>query len=259
MVCSIQDKVAIPKVWILLDSQSTVDVFSNPRLLHNIHDVKRILVLYCNAGKAGDLKGYGTVWFHSGGIANTLSISNVQKKCKVMYNSTLNEGFLVCKGDCITWVYRPSKKVLFFSNVKDDAGHVFVNTVVKNKSKYTIGEYSDAVHVHSLQDIIGRPSTTDFIKYVENNMISNCPLQKATFYMLKTYLGQMLDHSKAKQLATTIIYLPTGMLEQHGNVTIEMDIMYINKVPYFVMTLHGIHFGTVELLKTRNWPLLPHQ
>jgi len=44
--------VAIPNGWMLLDSQSTVDVFSNPDLLTNIHDVKRKLVLFCNAGKA---------------------------------------------------------------------------------------------------------------------------------------------------------------------------------------------------------------
>jgi hypothetical protein len=30
VICSTQDKPGIPKNWILLDSQSTVDVFSNP-------------------------------------------------------------------------------------------------------------------------------------------------------------------------------------------------------------------------------------
>jgi len=129
--------------------------------------------LYCTAtlGRqllpSGDLKGYGTVWVHPGGIANTLSYSNVQKKCKVMYDSTQNEGFLVHKAYGTTWVFRPSKNGLFFYDSKDDAGHDFVNTVVKNKSKYTIKEYSDAVCACSLQDIIGRPSTMDFIKYVE--------------------------------------------------------------------------------------------
>jgi len=33
LLCSMQVKLAIPKIWILLDSQSTVDVFSNPKLL----------------------------------------------------------------------------------------------------------------------------------------------------------------------------------------------------------------------------------
>ena len=42
VTCSIQDKAAIPKTWILLDSQSTVDVFSNPRLLTNVRDTKGV-------------------------------------------------------------------------------------------------------------------------------------------------------------------------------------------------------------------------
>ena len=67
ILCLIQDKVTIPKSWILLDSQSIVDVFSNPKFLTNIKESKHVLTLYCNAGKVsvthkGDLRGYGTVW-----------------------------------------------------------------------------------------------------------------------------------------------------------------------------------------------------
>ena len=80
--CSTQDKTAIPRCWILLDSQSIVDIFSNKKLLTNIHDAKNVLTLHCNAGKAivtqkGDLKGYGTIWYHPTGIVNVLSLYNV--------------------------------------------------------------------------------------------------------------------------------------------------------------------------------------
>ena len=51
VLCSMQDKPAIPKSWILLDTQSRVDVFSNPKLLDNICDAKRVLTLNCNPGK----------------------------------------------------------------------------------------------------------------------------------------------------------------------------------------------------------------
>jgi len=137
-------------MWILLDSQSPVDVFLNPKLLTNIHDVRINLTLYCNVVKAiitkkGDLKVYGTVWFYSEGIANILSLSNVQKKHRVTYDSTLGEGFLVFKADGTAWSFRPSKKGLFFSDVKSETAHMFINTVDNNKTKYTIKEYSDAV------------------------------------------------------------------------------------------------------------------
>jgi len=38
VVCNLQENAGIPKSWILLDSQSKVDVFCNARLLNNVRD-----------------------------------------------------------------------------------------------------------------------------------------------------------------------------------------------------------------------------
>ena len=61
-----QSKGYINKDWVLLDSQSTIDLFCNASLLTNIRVVNDHLNIFCNAGSAstnmvGDLKGYGTV------------------------------------------------------------------------------------------------------------------------------------------------------------------------------------------------------
>jgi len=81
-MCSNQDKVAIPKIWILIDSQSTVNVFFRSRLVAIITNSQCILTLYCNAGTVSvtqkvDLKGYGFVWYYPCGIENILSLYNV--------------------------------------------------------------------------------------------------------------------------------------------------------------------------------------
>ena len=42
-------------------------------------------------------------------------------------------------------VFMPSKKVLFFSDVKSDTAHVMINTVDRIKNKYSVKEYSDPI------------------------------------------------------------------------------------------------------------------
>jgi len=61
VACNMNEKVGIPDSWILLDSQSTVDVFMNKKLLKNIHDVKKTLSLHCNAGVT-TVDKLGTCW-----------------------------------------------------------------------------------------------------------------------------------------------------------------------------------------------------
>ena len=53
----------------------------------------------------------------------------------------------------------------------NDVGAIMVTTVDSNKSKYSDRQYSSAKRARRLQDTIGRPSTDDFIKYIEGNMI----------------------------------------------------------------------------------------
>ena len=51
---------------------------------------------------------------------------------------------------------------------------VLVTTVEDKTNKYTVREYSNAKNARELQNIRGRPSTQDLIKYVDKNLIPNC-------------------------------------------------------------------------------------
>ncbi|GKY91458.1 hypothetical protein MPSEU_000118100 [Mayamaea pseudoterrestris] len=67
-----KSKVNISKKAVLLDNQSTVDLFCNAKMLTNIRPVPTWMVIKCNAGTVrtnmmGDLEGYGPVWWYQRG------------------------------------------------------------------------------------------------------------------------------------------------------------------------------------------------
>ena len=107
---------------VLLDNQSDMNFFPNIRLLKNIRKSDRALAIVSTGGRTttnlrGDLLGYGTVWFHPGGIANILSLSMVTEKYRVSYDSTGKNEFLVYlpKGDIGS--FTQCKRGLFYSEM----------------------------------------------------------------------------------------------------------------------------------------------
>ena len=134
----------LPPEWILLDNQSTVDVFTNRRLLKNIRRSNKNMFIHCTAGVAktnliGDLPGYGTVWYHPNGIANILSLPKVKEKYRVTFDSDINNQFVVHRTDGTQRIFQQSPRGLYFLDTSltpqpTSGGHgtVLVATVADN-------------------------------------------------------------------------------------------------------------------------------
>ena len=68
--------------FLLIDSESSVDIFNDANLLTKIHQVKKPLKWHCNAGHVQVTKrwfGKIEVWYHPKGIANILSLKTLKK------------------------------------------------------------------------------------------------------------------------------------------------------------------------------------
>jgi len=83
----------------------------------------------------------------------------------------------------------------------------------------------------------------DYVKYVENNLIPNCPITKEDIVHAEDILGPNLGTLKGKTtrktpervILNTLDNLLNGLHKEHGDVTLAIDIMYINEIP-FMMT-----------------------
>ena len=79
--------------------------------------------------------------------------------------------------------------------------------------------------------------------------------RRETYWEPKTCSGQTSDPWRAKcktpskVVLNSLDDLPEKMLEENGNITLVLYIMYINKINFIVTTSRAIHFGTVEMIK----------
>ena len=55
--------------------------------------------------------------------------------------------------------------------------------------------------------------------------------------------------TKQKHLEINIQNIPQEIMEKHGYVTLAIDLMFINKIPFVMTTSCNIHFGTAKPVK----------
>ena len=270
VTCQIGLDGRVPKSWILLDNQSTVDVFYNADLLTNIRTGAGSMTIHCNAGAAttdlvGELSGYGTVWYHPDGIANILSLARVKEQgYRVTYDSDGGNRFMIHKSDGSVRTFEESTRGLYYLDVAGqdpsyeqdpNQGMTLVNTVAANRANYTNRAYDRAVLARKIQKTIGRPSTAEYIQIVEKNLLPNCPITREDIVAAEKIFGPDVGILKGKtvrrgteHVEIAEVTIPSEVMSEHRDVVIGADIMYINKIPFFVTMSRNLKFSTAELM-----------
>ncbi len=73
-----------------------------------------------------------------------------------------------------------------------------MNTVDANRSNYTLRDYGQAEIACRLQNMIGRPSTKDFVKIVQSDLLPNCPITTIDIMAAEDIFGPNVGLLKGK-------------------------------------------------------------
>ena len=159
---------------ILLNNQSTMDLFCNKRLASfiwtvanhmTVHGNDRSLTTNCMA----HVNNYGNVWFNDQAITNVLSLKLVQEKFNVTYDGQNNHSvFTVHKpdGKQVHFVMHPNG--LHYHNTRE-WNLMLVSTVKQNEEGYTPCQVASAKAAQELQATVGYPSTHNLKAILNSN------------------------------------------------------------------------------------------
>jgi hypothetical protein len=200
-----------------------------------------------------------------GGIANILSMVNMIAKYRVTYGS--HEGkhpnqFCVHKADGGIRKFQQSRRGLYYLDTATTENHTVlaITTVEANKSRYTERDYSRAQLARKIQTLVGRPELTAFIRYLNGNSIPNCPIQRQDAINAHAIFGRDVASLKGKitrrqlqgVLAAVANNLPKQLMENYRDITLRIDIMFVNRIPFFLSISKNIRFITAEVLDNRK-------
>jgi hypothetical protein len=213
-----------------------------------------------------DVPGYyRPVWFNPGGIANKLSMVNMIAKYRVTYDSrgTKNANqFCVHKEDGSLRIFQQSRRGLYDLDTAKTENHTVlaVTTVEANKSKYTNRDYSRALLARKIQVLVGRPELKDFLRYIGSHSLPSCPIYRQDAINAHAILGRDVGSLKGKitrqqlqaVLGAVANNLPQEIMENYRNVILCIDIMFVNRIPFFLTISKKLHFITAEVLDNRK-------
>jgi hypothetical protein len=175
--------------FLLLDSRSMVNLFSNPNLANNIHQATTPINVHCNKGTMPTtaVADFGTneVYLNPDGIANVLSLFTLGQKHHITYDSNNRGGvFKVYTLEGLL-EFTPTKNGLYALDLKTNPqaahllvtstqptkGHLHVNTVCANYKEFTKKLIQRANNVHRLTQMVALPSNRALQSMVRLNLL----------------------------------------------------------------------------------------
>ena len=134
----------------------------------------------------------------------------------------------------------------------DEGSTILLNTVAANKAKFTLSDVKRAEKARTTQIIIGRPSTKRFLYLASNKLIKNSDvttqdINNAEFIFgpdRGSLQGKTTRQGSDQVRSGAMVPIPATIMEHYRSVTLYIDVMKVNKMPFLVTISRAIKFGT---------------
>ena len=256
---------------ILLDNQSTMDLFCNPAFVESTTKSSSTMRVKSNGGSLvvnhkAELNGYHTeVWYSKRAITNILSLSNIIKQYRVTYDSKVATTFIVHRAAAgkPDMHFRMHASGLHYYDPREDAVEelAFLGTVSENKQGFTKRQIAGAEAARALYTTLCHPSMKDFKWVIRSNQIKDCPVTVEDVDVATKIWGKNIAALKGKTTRSTpspvapdFVKVPAELLKLHKEVFLTIDIFFVNKIPFFLSLSRKICFTAVNHLANRTVP-----
>jgi hypothetical protein len=256
------------KEVILLDNQSTMDLFCNADLVSTISKSISSMRLKSNGGtmvvtRKATMEGYNkTVWFSTRTNTNIIALRNLIDQYRITYDSD----------DLMFVVHRESeskpniefkmhKSGLHYYDLRKEQNLTFVNTVSENKTGFANRKIKCAEIAQNLYKTLSYPSMKDFKWVIWSNHIKDCPVKIQYIDVATKIWGKNIaalkgktTRSKTHPVARDYVKVPNELLKLHKEVLLTTDIFFVNKILFFLTLSRKICFTAVNHLADRTVP-----
>ena len=271
----------ICKHWLLLDSQSSISVFNNETLVQNIRNSYLPVKVHTNGGEQesyqfGDTEFFGSVWFNPASLANILSLAQVRKYCRVTMDTRQEPAMIVHLGNGKIMKFKEYTNGLYFYDTREDlielskdkqvttsenvTDYSLMQSVEENKQLFTHKQLKAADAARELSRKLGRPSKKNFECIIATNLINNCPITLDDVRRAELIYGPdiatLKGHTTKKPGSILphlpVIPLPANIIKYHLQVTLAVDVLYIQGYTFLHTYSKETRFRTITQIANRK-------
>jgi hypothetical protein len=271
-----------------IDTCATFASTPYPHLLANLKKEEHALMGHSNMGSgrmemSSKMGAVNQMWLNEGGVATIIPLKVLEKIWPVTYDSGRNGGHFLIHTNQGNIIVKNNSKGMPYFNIRDVEAEVvllfiqtmigaikaamvalanavsFIQMVHGNMEGYTQRKVEDARAVHEAQAMLGHPTDRNFLGMVRSGMILNCPVTPNAVQNAHRIFGPNLAGVRGgmvrqppDSVTTNYVQIPHALLEWHQWVTLAVDVMFVNGVPFLVSMARGLNLVTAEHMPNRT-------